>query len=108
MKVSHGKLHDYLGMQLDFSTQRQVSVMMNPHIQAMLDEYYVHDSTRMTAKTPAAEHLFQVDEKATPLCKKGANIFHTFVAKALFLMKQAHPDIAMMVAFVTTHVMHPD
>ena len=62
----------------------------------------------MTAKAPAAEHLFQIDDKATPLSKKGATIFHTFVAKVLFLTKQACPDIATAVAFLTTHMMHPD
>ena len=108
IKVSHGKLHDCLGMQLYFSIQGQVKVMINHYVQAMLDEFYVHDPTKTTAKTLAAEHLFQVDEKATPLSKQGATIFYTFIAKALFLTKQSHPDIAIMVVFLTTHVMCPD
>ena len=74
----------------------------------MLDEFHMHDPTKMTAKTLAVDHLFQVDDKATPLFEKGATICHTFVAKALFLTKQAWPDIAMMVAFLTTCVTCPD
>ena len=108
MKVSCGKRHDYLDMQLDFSTQGEVKVMMNTYMQAMLDEFYAHNPTKTTAKTPAVDHFFQVDNKATPLSKKGATIFHTFVAKALFLTKQVCPDIATVVASLTTHVMHPD
>ena len=108
MKVSCGKLHDYLGMQLDFSMQGQVSVTMNSYIQAMLDKLYKHDPTKTTAKTLVMEHLFQVYDKASPLSEKGATVFHTFLAKALFLTKQACPDIAMAVAFLTTCVMHTD
>ena len=108
MKVSHGKCHDYLGMQLDFSMQGEVTITMNTYVQAMLDKFYVHDPTKMTAKTLAVDHYFQVDDKATPLSKKGATIFHTFIAKVFFLMKQAHLDIAMVVAFFTTHVTCPD
>ena len=58
MKVSCGKFHIYLGMQLNLSMQGQVSVTMNLYIQAMFDEFYVHDPTKMTAKTLAAEYLF--------------------------------------------------
>ena len=86
----------------------QVAFTMNLYVQALLDKFYVHDPTKMTAKTPAVKHLFQVDDKVTPLSEKGATIFHTFVAKALFLAKRAYPDIVMAVAFLTTCVTHPD
>ena len=55
IKVSHGKLYDYLVMQLDFSMQGEVKVTINPYIQAMLDEFHVHNPTKTTAKTPAAD-----------------------------------------------------
>ena len=60
------------------------------------------------AKTLAAEHLFQVDDESTPLPKKGVPIFYNFIARALFLTKQACPDIATAVAFLTTHVKWPN
>ena len=104
MKVSHRKLHDYLRMQLDFSSKDQILVTMVPYIQAMLDKFSEHDPTKTTAKTLAANHLFQINDKVTPLSEKVAAIFHTFVAKVLFLTKQACPDFAMVVAFLTTHV----
>ena len=53
----------------------------------MLDKFYMHDPTKMTAKTLAVKHLFQIDDKATFLSEKGATIFYTFIAKVLFLTK---------------------
>ena len=55
-----------------------------------------------TAVTPAAEHLFKIDKDAE------GKVFHNFTAKTLFLTKRARPDISTPVAFLTTHVRHPD
>ena len=37
-----------------------------------------------------------------------AKVFHTFVAKLLYLAKRARPDIACAVAFLATRVLYPD
>ena len=58
--------------------------------------------------TPAAAHLFNVSENPIPLGQKDAEIFHHFVAKALFLCKRARPDIQTAVAFLSTRVKNPD
>ena len=104
LKISHGLMHDYLGMQLNFSVPGKVKLTMVPYVKAMLAKFYEHDSTSTMAKTPAALHLFQINDKVTPLSDNAAAIFHTFVAKALFLTKHACPDLATAVAFLSTHV----
>jgi len=43
--------------------------------------------------TPAAEHLFQVNEKADKLNETKSEEFHTTVAKLLFLCKRTRPDL---------------
>ena len=45
-------------------------------------------SIEKLAKTPAAEHLFKVDEICGKLSAKMAEDYHTHVAKGLFLCKQ--------------------
>ena len=60
------------------------------------------------ATTPAAEHLFKVNETPTYLDEKEAMFFHHNVAKLLFLCKRACPDIQTAVAFLSTRVKHPD
>ena len=57
---------------------------------------------------PAAPHLFDVAEEQDRLCDKDAEIFHHYVAKALFLCKRARPDLQTAVAFLCTRVKSPD
>jgi len=57
------------------------------------------------ASTPAAMHLFDVnDVNPILLSKDSSDMFHTNVAKLLFLCKRARPDIQMAVAFLCTRV----
>lgn len=61
-----------------------------------------------SAKTPAAEHLFAVNEKAPKLPQKLKEEFHTTVAKGLFLTKRARPDLQPTIPFLCTRVKSPD
>jgi hypothetical protein len=49
-----------------------------------------------------------VNPKAESLDVKTAELFHTQVAKLLYLCKRARPDIHTAVAFLTTRVIKPD
>ena len=60
------------------------------------------------ATTPAAGHLFKINETPTYLTDEDAMFFHHNVAKLLFLCKRARPDLQMAVAFLSTRVKHPD
>ena len=108
MKVSRGKLHEYLGMTLDFETKGKVTITMIPYVKEIVDQFGKYDPTAKTASSPAAAHLFNVNEQPTLLSKDQAEVFHHFVAKSLFLTKCACPDIAIAVSFLTTCVKSPD
>jgi hypothetical protein len=59
--------------------------------------------------TPEASHLFQVNNKSPGyLTMEKTNLFHTMVAKLLFLAKRAQPDILTAVSFLCTRVKKPD
>jgi hypothetical protein len=60
------------------------------------------------AATPAAEHLFKVDENAEALNEAEPDLFHSMAAKLLFLCKRARPDIQTLIAFLCTRVRNPD
>jgi hypothetical protein len=49
-----------------------------------------------------------VKDKSPQLSKEKRGIFHTFVAKGLFLCKRAHPDIQQASSFLLTRVRAPD
>ena len=58
--------------------------------------------------TPAAHHLFDISEDATQLSQTDADIFHHFVAKILYSLKRARPDIHLAVSFLCTRVVGLD
>jgi hypothetical protein len=59
------------------------------------------------AKTPAANSLFNLGTGAK-LDTKRSEIFHTFVAKGLFLCKRARPDIQQAISVLCTRVKDPN
>jgi hypothetical protein len=108
MQVSRGKVLECLGMTLDFTVPGEVKITMIPHVKAIIKLFAEHDKSLSHANTPAAEHLFKVNEDAVRLDEREATIFHNFVAKCLFLTKRARPDISTAVAFLTTRVKGSD
>eukprot|EP00957_Ditylum_brightwellii_P114721 8747804-Ditylum_brightwellii.AAC.1 len=60
------------------------------------------------ATTAAANHLFEIDEKAEKLDNKDGEFVHHVVAKLLFLCKRASPDLQTSVAFLSTRVKSPN
>jgi hypothetical protein len=107
LTVTRGKIHEYLGMTLDFSSPTQAKILMTEYIQGILDE--MPPGFDGEAATAAANHLFEVNTKdPTMLDDKKAEMFHHNVAKMLFLCKRARPDIQTAVAFLCTRVKGPD
>ena len=104
VKATRGKIHDYLGMTSDFSKKGKVIVSMTDYMNNLVDQFpYDIDGIE---PTPAAEDLLHEGKGAT-LDKKRAEIFHTWVAKALFACKRARPDIHPTVTLLCTRVQNP-
>ena len=106
LTIHHGKKHDYLGMWLDFSLDGKVQVQMFDYIDNMLGDL-PEDMCGMVS-SPAADHLFTVNDTGKKLNRKQSEMFYHNIAKLLFLCKQARPNIQTAVAFLTTRVMAPD
>jgi len=53
-------------------------------------------------------HLFKVRRESMPLDKSKADIFHSTVAKLLYICKRCRLDIQNTVGFLTTRVSKPD
>ena len=108
IKLKRGKIHEYLGMQLDFSVVGQVKITMFDYIQEMLEDFHKLDPNKTISLTPATDHIFRVRDYQPKLDEQKAQIFHTFTAKSLFSTKRARPDIHTSVIFLTTRVICPD
>jgi hypothetical protein len=60
-----------------------------------------------SATTPAAQYLFQVRDEVPLLPKEQAELYHSTVAKLLFICKRARLDLQTAVAFLCTRVKEP-
>jgi hypothetical protein len=104
VKATRGKIHDYLAMKLDFTTPGKLKVDMIDYVNNMVNEF---PEDVPTSKYPWNDNLFKVDEKDKKLTKEKQELFHTFVAKGLFLCKRARPDIQPAIAFLSSRVKGP-
>jgi len=103
-----GKVHDYLGMMLNFTFEGHVIVNMTKYIGTILADF--PEEITGTRTTPAANHLFDVRDEAgaQPLPEEQAREFHHAVAQLQFLSARARQDIQPVTAFLTTRVKSPD
>jgi hypothetical protein len=109
LKVQRGKVLEYLGMTLDFTTAGQVKVSMFNFVDDLLRDYKKAAPEEHGTKTSAApRNLFVVDDDCEKLDKKKAEQFHHLVAKTLFATKRARPDTGTAVSFLSTRVRAPD
>ena len=105
-------MHDYLGMDLDYSLDGKVRVSMIRYVDKVLKD--LPEQIRKTSSTPAADHLFNLrDPEETEklgkwLSEEQVQHFHHAVVQLLFLSVRARRDIQTAVSFLTTRVRKPD
>lgn len=106
LTVGRGKIHDYLGMKLDFNRRGKVIITMIDFIKELVEE--APSEFGGMASTPGKKHLFEVNDQCPKLEEERSITFHHFVAKSLFLSRRARPDIQLVVGFLSTRVKAPD
>jgi len=85
----------------------RVHIEMDQYVRDLLDGV-PDDMSSGEAITPAAQHLFDINEDDKELLdQETADVFHSMVAKFLFLAKWARPDLLVAVSFLCTRVKAP-
>ena len=106
LSVKRGKVHDYLGMDLDYTKKRSVKVSMVRYTGKVLRGF--PEKVTGSAVSPAQDHLFKVidesDPDYRPLTEDLAQSYHHATAQLLFMCSRARQDIQTAVAFLTTRV----
>ena len=100
VKVTEGDTHNYLGMTFDFSKENKVKVTMNTYVEEMLKEWEVTGK----ASSPALSNLFEVRDDAEVLTDGQQLVFHSRIAKVLYLAKRVRPDLLVANIFLATRV----
>ena len=109
VKIHCGKVHDYLGMKLDYSEKKKIKIDLRDYVKGMLDSFPIKFKECETATTPAGEDLFgQKSSNDKKLQQDKAEEFHTTQAQGLFLTKRGRPDIHTGIAFLCTRVQQPN
>ena len=108
LSSSQGKVHDYLGMNLDFSDKGKLQVSMIPYLINVLKE--LSEELGAAASSTEPDHLFKIrtENEATYLPEDQAQNFHRTVAQLLFLSARARRDTQTSVAFLTKRVKKKD
>ena len=104
IKGSKGLVHDYLGINLDYTKTGVVKVDMRSYVKDILNDHDEKEIKEGQASQPWTDGLFKIDESRRKLDSDKQDQFHTTVAKALFLTKRGRPDILPAVAFLCTRV----
>ena len=88
--ISRGKVHDYLGMDLDFGTCPGTMILsMIRYLQKVIDKF--PEVLRGTKACPAGDNLFKVreGEDRELLSEEMAKKFHRTVAQLLFSLQES-------------------
>ncbi|CAJ1954076.1 unnamed protein product [Cylindrotheca closterium] len=98
-KIVRGKIHRYLGMTLDFSVKGKLKIRMDDYVKNMLEDFPVKFNKESKQETPAGNNLLEAG-KGKLLNAEYHQIFHTTVARGLYVPKRAcldiHPTITIL------------
>jgi hypothetical protein len=102
VKFSMEEHMSYLGMHLHIERGR-IIVSMESYIDSLLQDCGIGSSVT----SPATGKLFKASVASKPLVTQDAKVFHTTVARLLYLAKRVRADILLAVAYLTTRVKAP-
>ena len=102
MTVTRGRKHTFLGMDIEFNGNGTVTIAMDSYIRDAIKEF--GEDVSSPASTPGGQGLFSVDPESPLLDRADAELFHSIVAKLLYISSRARSDISPTIAFLCTRV----
>jgi hypothetical protein len=106
LSKSRGKIHDYLGMTLDFSKPGQVTISMIDYLKMVLSD--IPTSMVGEAATPAANHLFATNDNPVMIDAERKESYVHIVMQLLYVSQRARPDIRTAISFLCGRIQSPD
>jgi hypothetical protein len=100
--ITRGKVHDYLGMTLEYSEKVKVKRKMLDYVDKMLTD--LPDDMDGESPSPASNHFLTVNDDHIKVDENKAQFFHTYVVNTMFLCKRARQDVQTAVNFLSTRV----
>jgi hypothetical protein len=105
MTVRRGKIHKYLGMNLDYIVRGQVKITMFDNVDEIITAFDKSEPKGGGTKSSASpDSIFKVNESFKNLKQDKAVEFHNLVAKTLYATKRVRPDTCTAITLLTTRV----
>ena len=105
MTVKRGKSHTFVGMNIEFTKNRTVTISMKDYIKECKEAYEeLGGKISGRGNTPATDTLFVIDNTLKQLNESRSEVFHPIVLKLLYVSKQAQIDIDLAISFLCTRV----
>jgi hypothetical protein len=103
MKVTRGDSHVFLGMHITYLRDTNTATIS---MQDYLTEAIAESSLTITtpAPTPAANNLFSIDPSSPVLSPTSREVFHSVVAKLLYVSLRGRMDLLLATSFLATRV----
>ncbi len=104
--VTHGNKHNYVEIDIEFTNDGEAKILMTDYIKEAIDAF--PEDCSIPASTPAASHLFKVNDECPKVNETDRKNLHSIVPKLLFVAKRARPDLQVQIAFLTSRVTKAD
>jgi hypothetical protein len=107
LTVTRGRVHEYLGMTIDFRVKGEVRFSQYDFVKKLLNS--LPESLNSGLKNTAApEYLFKTTDSSNPLDHSRKELFHTITAKTLWLSQRTRTDVQLAVGFCCTRIQEPN
>jgi len=96
LTVESGNAFNFLGMNIKIRNDKKIEIKMKNQIEEALD--WFGENINEKPANPANKNLLNTDSNALELNQEKSDVFHSIVAKILYLCKRARPDIETAVS----------
>ena len=105
MTIIRGKLHTFVGMDIELTEDKKVIFFMKEYIRECIEAFeQTGDKIKGKGNTPATNTLFEVNKNVNELDSEKSEVFHHIVSKLLYVSKRARIDIDLAISFLCTRV----
>ena len=117
LKITRGTIYNYLGMVFDLSQPPFILINQQGMIEDIVSSTKTNVNTatntnssirsKVPPKTPAAPYLFDINTDAVLLPEQLQIIFHSTVAKLIYISTRTRQDLLTTISLLSKRVLHP-
>ena len=100
LKVTRGREHTYLGMEIKYNENKTVTIGMDEYVREVIDSFSKVSPVTSSTATPAKKNLFDVDDRSPLLDDGRQKLFHHCVAKLLYVSYKCRLDTILTISFL--------